>query len=107
MNKKDILIMIEDYAKHLHAVDYWSGKVKSSSILNPAYEVRAKLEKIFNKNEESWIQINDYAKHLHKVDYWSGKVKSSSILIPAYESLDKMKQIIDNLEVSKIIRKKM
>lgn len=93
--KKEILIQVEDYAKKLHAFDYWSGEVKSSAILAPAYEATANLQKIFSTDKEDvWVIINDYAKKLHSVDYWSGEVKSSAILKPAYDSLDKLEQVI-------------
>jgi len=40
----ELLKLVEDYARHLVAVDFWSGKVKASAILTPAYEARARLE---------------------------------------------------------------
>ena len=46
MNKKDIFALVDDYAKHLKAVDYWSDKQKSSLIFDRAYESRDKLEQI-------------------------------------------------------------
>jgi hypothetical protein len=103
--KNEILIQVEDYAKKLHAVDYWSGEVKSSAILAPAYEATANLQKIFGTDKDVWVIINDYAKKLHSVDYWSGEVKSSAVLKPAYDARDKLEQIIMKLDISP--RKKM
>lgn len=103
--KTDVLIQIEDYAKKLHGVDYWSGEVKSSAILASAYEATANLQQIFGTDKETWLIINDYAKKLHSVDYWSGEVKSSAVLKPAYDCLDKIEQVIMKLDVSP--RKKM
>ena len=100
MKKQEILTLVEDYAKKLYAVDYWSGKQKSSSILSIAYESKTKLENIFGKDKEKWLKIDDYAKKLYAVDYWSGKQKSSIVLDSAYESLSKVEQIISQLELS-------
>lgn len=100
MNKQEILTLVEDYTKKLYAVDYWSGAQKSSSILNLAYESRAKLENIFGTDKEDWVCIDSYAKKLHFVYYWSGKQKSSVVLDSAYESLSKVEKIISELDLT-------
>lgn len=35
--------LVEDYARKIRDVDFWSGKVKSSLMLDLAYEARSKL----------------------------------------------------------------
>jgi len=40
-----LMELVEDYARHLVKVDFWSGKVKNSCYLTPAYDAKAKLEK--------------------------------------------------------------
>lgn len=44
MSQNDIMKLVEDYARHLVAVDFWSGKVKNSVILDPAYAAKKRLE---------------------------------------------------------------
>jgi hypothetical protein len=39
-----LLALAEDYAKHLVAVDFWSGKVVASVLLDAAYASKARLE---------------------------------------------------------------
>jgi hypothetical protein len=40
----ELLKLAEDYARHLVAVDFWSGKVTASAVLAPAYEAKGRLE---------------------------------------------------------------
>jgi hypothetical protein len=42
--RSELLKLAEDYARHLVAVDFWSGKVIASAVLTPAYEARERLE---------------------------------------------------------------
>lgn len=94
--------LIEDYAKKLDAVDYWSGNIKSSLILNSAYEAKSKITDFLsfmkedNKKEVMKL-IEDYAKNLKEVDYWSGQMKSSLILNKAYEFKNKIENFLNNI----------
>ncbi|MCS4089546.1 hypothetical protein [Rhizobium sp. BK176] len=37
--------LAEEYARHLVAVDFWSGRVKSASLIEAAEDVKAKLRR--------------------------------------------------------------
>ena len=90
--------LVEDYSRKLATVDYWSGNVKNSSILKPAYEAKEKLELVLGEMKpEVWSQIEDYAHKIQAVDYWSGNVKNSSLLKPAYDAQAALKETIDQL----------
>lgn len=39
-----LMVLVEDYARHLVKVDFWSGTQKNSSVLTPAYEAKKRLE---------------------------------------------------------------
>lgn len=93
-----LLEKIESYAKQLQQVDFWSGKVKNSATLAPAYEAQHDLQNSLKShgldNEQSWQLIESYAKDLELVDNWSGKVLSSSLLDKAYASRNKIENLI-------------
>lgn len=49
------MALAEAYAHHLVAVDFWSGKVQNSALLDPAYKAKAALEAAFKTSFDHWV----------------------------------------------------
>lgn len=114
-DKKELWVIIDDYARKVKATDYWSGKILNSTYLTPAHEswdtlrdaivLLAQKEndygfKVFPKTmdgREFRDLIDDYARKADVADFFSGKITDKALLAPAYDAHYVVKKALQDI----------
>lgn len=116
-NGPELWVLIDEYIRKAATVDFWSGKVKSSSLLNPVYEVWDRLipelSLLAHKTNDNHFHtypttvdgkylgdiLHDYGRKALAADYFSGTVTDKALLWPAYDAHFELKKAL--IELSK------